>query len=263
MIHGTPIYHTVDDRTDFIGIRTLVLQKMWQPSRGGISQVELDDEVPPPPAVPGGLLLVGTQTRRSSGVFYTTWTYEGVNGNGQTVTFKDREHSLDSGFTPSMSQAALALSPDFPRLRELYDGFPDVDGRIFWPPFISGKSSSGLGGGSSKEEVNPMFGQEDYYVMAGVYRHRYAEKTLPSGLFDGVGRVEQGALPGTPPRFPSRDWLKAAPQFARRGLIWEIIEYYWLSREGGWPPQYRRDLGKGGGNPGTDLITGTLITGSL
>ena len=67
MIYGTPGIHIEDDVTDRIGIRTLVLAQMWQASTWPLSMAELDAETPAAPEVPGGLLLMGRQTRRFGG----------------------------------------------------------------------------------------------------------------------------------------------------------------------------------------------------
>jgi hypothetical protein len=80
-----------------------------------------------------------------------------------------------------------------------------------------------------------MNGIQAYFEMDGVYRCRYAERKLPKNLNDGVGLIAEN-LPGTPPPLEDdRDWLKAPPAWQRKGTVYDVTEYYWLSRRGGWP----------------------------
>jgi hypothetical protein len=239
MIYGNPIVHTDNDTTDFIGIRTLVLSKIWQPTRDDLSQDEIDAERPSIPPVPGGVLLVGDQTRRLNGVMRSTWTFEGIQGDGKRVTFKDRNNSLDYRFEPGFSQVTMAYHPDIEKLLEEFGGYV-VDGEVVWPSEMPPEDTSANKGLNSKKQTNrnpnPMWGHDSFFRMEGTYRFRYAERDIPGDLFTRVGRIFQsGALPGRPPFVKDRDWLKLPPQYRRRGLIFEIFEDYWLSGAGGWP----------------------------
>src|SRR5688500_4018639 len=103
MIYGEPTIKVDDDQTDRIGIRTLVLSRMWQPSRWPLTIEELDGEMPGVPEVPGGMLFVGRQTRRQGGAVRTHWSFEGIDGDGKSVTFRTRGNSLDFQFDPGFS----------------------------------------------------------------------------------------------------------------------------------------------------------------
>lgn len=264
MIYGAPQLEIVQDTTDLIGIRILVLARMWQPSTSDPLSALL--EKPVPPSVPGGVILVGEQSLPSKGAMRTTWTFQGINGDGKSVTFKDRKNSIDFGFEPGFAQIPIQLHPKFPELLDEYGGYPDNDGaRVIWPTEKPGGTTagkSGLGGGSKTEETNPMFGIQDYFRLEGTYRFRYAAKTLPADLYDRAGTiVETKDLPGDPPRVSGgRNWLAVPPPYRRRGTILDITELYWLSGPGGWPaPVYdKRNAGKKGG-----LVTGSLSLSTL
>lgn len=249
MIYGTPQIQIVHDTTDLIGIRVLILSKLWQPSRANLSQIEIDAERPPAPAVPGGVLLVGDQTRRSEGAMRTTWTFQGIHGDGKSTTFRDRSNSIDYGFEAGFAQVPIQLHPEFKTLKDVYGGIPDNEGsKVIWQPTLPGKStgSNGLSGATDPKDLNPMFGVQDFYRMEGTYRFRYAERNLPANLFFRVGKIfSTGSLPGRPPtQSGGRNWLKLPPNYHRRGLIFDITETYWLSGPGGWPePVYGGDIG--------------------
>lgn len=258
--YGRFIVHREDDQTDRIGIRTLILSQGWMASHGELSQAELDAESPAPPEVDGGLLLVGAQIRPDGGSLRTWWTYEGVNGDGKSVTFKDRDHSLDWRFEPGYSQVSIVKHPKWPQLKAKFGG-ELLDGQVIWPDTIPNSGGPGFGTNAAAGKVNPLFGHEDFIRGEGTYFFRYAALD-DSGMLTGVGEVHaSGALPGKPPRFPGRDWLKIPPASVRRGMIQDITEGYWLSGAGGWP---REIYGNSTGGPiGGGLVTGTLSTGTL
>lgn len=235
MIYGKPRIKTVNDTTDLIGIRTLVLSQMWQPSRGDLTQDQLDKEQPAVPTVSGGVLLVGEQTRMSGGAMQTFWTFQGIKGDGKSVTFKDRTNSPDYGFEPGFSQASIQRHPKFQKLIKTYGGFPDNDGgRVIWPPTYNPGGNSALSG--SKDQTNPMFGVNDFFQMEGTYRFRYASLTLPGDILTSAGTIHKGNLPGRPPSLPEgRNWLMLPTLYRHRGTIYDITEQYWMSGRGGWP----------------------------
>lgn len=265
MIFGENNVHVLRDVTDLIGIRTLILRQYWQPVGTRISQSEIDAQKPGAPGVPGGVLLMGEQTVKERGRFATVWTFQGINGNGNSVTFKNRSNSLDYGFEPGFAQVPIQVHRDFDKMMDEFQGYPSNDGTtVIWPPELAEESKGGLSKNESKGKLNPMFGIQAYFEMEGVYRYRYAERTLPSSLFQGVGFIASG-LPGRPPHVGNatasveggsydgstavgggsategRNWLKAPPSYQRKGVVFDITEYYWLSRRGGWPePVYRR-----------------------
>jgi hypothetical protein len=236
MIYGNTNVHTVRDVTDIIGIRTLILRKYWQVEMDNPSQADIDAARPAAPSVPGGLTIMGEQTMRERGRYATLWTYQGINGDGKSVTFKDRKNSIDYGFDPGFAQVPIQTHKNFESLLERYQGYPSNDGTtVVWPPTLDG----GLGLPLSKEDntarTNPMFGIQAFFEMEGVYRCRYAETTLPTNLQDGVGFISSD-LPGQPPPLKDgRNWLKAPTSYQRKGFVFDITEYYWLSRRGGWP----------------------------
>ena len=256
MIYGSTNIHPVHDSTDLIGIRTLILRQYWQCEQTAPSQDELDGMKPNVPGVPGGLQLMGEQTMKERGRYATMWTFQGVNGNGKSVTFKTRGNSIDYGFDPGFSQVPIQVHKDFSALMNKYQGSVSNDGTtVIWPPELADSSSDssnpltispigtpfssasigGAQGGS--QSLNPMFGVQSFFEMDGIYRYRYAETSLPGGLQNGVGRIA-GGLPGNPPPLTDgRNWLKAPTAFQRKGYIYDITEYYWLSRRGGWSAQ--------------------------
>lgn len=263
MIYGTSNVHTVRDATDLIGIRVLILRKYWQATATNPSQGELDAMKPGVPVVPGGLMLMGEQTMKERGRYGTLWTFQGINGDGKSVTFKERGKSIDYGFDPGFSQVPIQVHKEFQKMLDKYQGAPSNDGTtVLWPPELSKSGSGGgsaltittkngntiggggglLGGGANaSDNTNPMYGIQAFFEMDGVYRYRYAEKKLPKTLQHGVGYIASD-VPGQPPPLEDgRNWLKAPVAYQLKGYIFDITEYYWLSRRGGWPePVYRK-----------------------
>ncbi|HSI10717.1 MAG TPA: hypothetical protein VK961_01675 [Chthoniobacter sp.] len=258
MIYGNPQIHIDDDHTDRIGIRTLVLSQIWQPSRWPLSLAELDEEKPDVPAVPGGVMFIGEQTRRTSGVLRTTWTFEGINGDGKSVTFKDRSNSVDYSFEPGFSQVPITRHPYWSTLKTKF-GAQLTDNQVTWPEYIPASDSSGPVVGDDQGKANPMLGQDDFVRMEGTYSFRYAATTLGAALA-GVGKIAT-SLPGRAPSFPRRNWLKAPSPWQRRGPVLEITEVYWLSGEGGWPAEIYSDKEKSGDSGTSNPFDGSFPTG--
>jgi hypothetical protein len=260
MIYGDTAYLIEDDSTDRIGIRTLVISKLWVPSRWTNGNFgDLDDEVPSQPTVPAGMsLLIGRRTRRASGALRTYWTFEGVNGDGKSVTFKTRDNTLDYGFEPGFSQVDIKLHPDFDKFEKKYGAFVDSDGRVVWSRTIGGgvnTSGLGLGGGNSgggsvtslglgasqqgqlsEGSNNPLFGYQDWLRMEGTYTCRYASFDLAAANVGVGGIFSAGQLPGIAPGFAGRNYLKTPTVWQRRGPVYDATETYWLSGPGGWEP---------------------------
>lgn len=255
MIYGKLIYHVDDDSTDKIGMRTIVLGKMWQASRAELTIEERDAEIPPPPEMAAGLLLVGRQTRRLGGAVRTQWTFDGIDGDGKSVTFRTRTNTIDYGFDPGFSQVPIQLHPKIQSLLDGYGGQQTPEGDIFWPATLSsadgngsfsnlgnelfstngftGLTSTGLSGGAARERPNPMFGIKDFLRIEGTYWCRYADFNPPTTQSGQI--FQASALPGRAPNFPGRDYLSAGAPFRRRGPVHDITEMYWLSGPGGWP----------------------------
>lgn len=246
MLYGKASIHPVRDVTDLIGVRTLVLKQCWQVTAENPGQAEIDAAKPAAPGVPGGLTLMGDQTLKERGRFATLWTYQGINGNGKSVTFKNRQNSIDYGFDGGFAQVAIQLNKYFEQMRKQFGGWPSNDGTtILWPPTIPSGSSGGRALKKDKPSeggTNPMYGIQAFFEMEGIYRFRYAEIKLPPDLEDGVGFIAD-TLPGEPPSLKDgRNWLKATAVYQRKGVVHDITEYYWASRLGGWPdPVYRRN----------------------
>jgi len=236
MIYGKPRAIRLNDVTDRIGIRTLIMSQLWQPSRSNLTEAEIDEEEPDAPSVSGGLMLMGAQTRQSEGALRTNWTFRGIRGNGTSVTFRDRSNSLDYGFKPGFSQASIQRHPDFQALLAEYGGYPDNDGqRVLWPATIAGDGTGDGFSSNSDAPTNPMFGVNEFFQMEGTYRFRYASLSLPANILASSGKICT-ALPGQPPPLiEGRNWLMLPIEYDRWGPVFDITEQYWLSGRGGWP----------------------------
>jgi len=244
MIYGESNVHAVRDLTDLIGIRTLILRQYWQCDITRPTQEEVDAAKPAAPAVPGGLMLMGAQTMKERGRYATLWTFQGINGDGKSVTFRTRGKSLDYGFEPGFAQVPIQTHKDFNKLMDRYQGYPSNDGTtVIWPTTLSSTSTGSALSLSNKttDSWNPMYGVQAFFEMEGVYRYRYAELDLPGHLDEGVGEIADNP-PGNPNKLKDgRNWLKAPAVWNRKGFIFDITEYYWMSRHGGWPePVYRK-----------------------
>lgn len=268
MIYGAPTVNIEDDVTDRVGIRRLVLSQAWQASRWPMSITELDAEGPDIPGVPGGLGFIGHQTRRWGGGLRTYWTFEGINGDGKSVTFKTRANSPDYAFEPGFAQKSILLHPRFRTLRDTYQGTVDA-GEVIWPDTITGNAgSSGLAGGSSGDRDNPMFGQTDYFDIEGTYTYRYC--VTDESLIPKIeGQIFEAAeLPGKARTFggdakTKRNYMGSGAPYQRRGTIVEVQEIYWLSREGGWNTAIYGTAKTQTGLTGSGLSTGGLTIGTL
>jgi hypothetical protein len=239
MIYGNPEIKIEDDTTDRVGLRTLILSQMWEPSRWPLSLEELDAEKPDVPDVPGGVGFIGEQTRRFGGAQRTFWTFEGINGDGKDVTFKGRTNSPDYSFQPGFAQVSLIKHPNWAALKKAWNG-QIIDGQPFFPEFVSTTgASSGPVVGASAGQTNPLFGHTDFLRMEGTYSFRYLAFAYAVSA-SAIGKIAT-SLPGRPPTFADRNWLFAMAPFVRRGPILDITEVYWLSGAGGWPPQIYTD----------------------
>ena len=246
MIYGEKQIQIIQDTTDLIGVRVLVLSQIWQPSTSDPLAVLIEKPAPPP--VPGGVILVGEQSLPSTGAMRTIWTFQGINGDGKSVTFKDRQHSIDFSFEPGFAQVPIQLHPRFKSLLAEFGGSPDNDGaRVIWPTDDPADSTNNWMADAIKaaldlNKTNPMYGVQDWFRMEGTYRFRYAARDLPHGIYERAGTIiESKDLPGKPPKPSGRNWLFVPPPYRQRGVIMDITEVYWLSGEGGWPkPVYAK-----------------------
>lgn len=240
MIYGTPPVNIADDQTDRLGIRTLLLSQDWKASRWPMPQAELDAEAPAVPEVPGGIWLIGKQTRPRGGGLRTLWTFEGIDGDGKSVTFKTRGNSPDYGFKPGFAEVSILLHPRIQELLDQYEGTV-LDGEVIWLPTLSGSGPATGLGGSNTERPNPMFGQKGFLRIEGIYSYRYLVRD-ESEIPDTEGRIfSSSQLPGRAKRYSNRNWIGAGADYDRCGpAAIKVAENYWLSGEGGWPaPTYR------------------------
>ena len=58
----------------------------------------------PTSALPPGSLIM--RSMETNGALRTTWTFEGIGGDGKSVTFKDRTNSPDYSFEPGFSHGS-------------------------------------------------------------------------------------------------------------------------------------------------------------
>lgn len=268
MIYGEFHIKREQDTTDRVGIRTLVLSQKWQPSTWPLADPELDQQKPGIPAVSDAMMLMGVEHRDAGHAFRTFWTFEGIPGDGKSVTFKDRNTSFDYGFQPGFEQTDIRKHPKIQELLERYGGVIDPSSlEIVWPITIGGDtgSKSGFGKrseGGGGETPNPMFGRNEFFQATGTYTHRYVDRNPPRAV--PRGRVlKNSGLPGRPPQdIGDCDWLYGGAPYRCLGLIYDITEIYFLSGAGGWPePIYNLIAGGSGGTrPGVNALDGRSFT---
>lgn len=239
MLYGKPEYNIEDDQTDQVGLRTLVMSKFWAVSRWPMSIEQLDAEGPEPPEVPGGMGLVGKQMRRNGGGLRTFWHFEGINGDGKSVTFKTRGNSPHYGFEPGFAEVSILRHPRIESMLDEFDG-QLIDNQIIWPRVLSAGRQGRTGlDTSTQEKINPLFGRDSYFSMqGGTYWYRYMaqdERAIPPI----EGKIfSAGSLPGRARSVPGRNYLGVGAPYTRRGpAAIEVMEQYWLSDEGGWPKE--------------------------
>lgn len=260
-IYGLPEFNITLDRTDRVGLRSLIVSLPWGmdsvPVAWDALLVALDAAEPAPPGTPPGMELMGRDRTTEGGVLATHWTYQGVHMSGKDVVVKDRSNSLDWRFDPGFAQVDLALHPNLAALIAKYEGSFTAEGELYFPPLLSG-TASGIPAAKAGDAVNnPMFGEKDFYRTEGTYSFRFI---TPSNAEIGTAENqihETGELPGRPPSYSGRNWLKAPTQWQHVASVYEVMEQYWLSGPGGWKkPLYGAladaSVGRGG------LITGGL-----
>ena len=169
----------------------------------------------------------------------TRAAYRGVSGEGSAVTFKDRNTSNDSRFDPGLENIPIQHHPEFISLRDNYGGFVDGNEVIWSPTLKSNTAARGFSGGSKDaEELNPMFGRQDYFSATGTYTHRYVSFSLAAAMARAGRIFTTGELPGRLGKelvFEGRNWYKAPSPFIDLTYVFEVMEIFWLSPDGGWP----------------------------
>lgn len=238
MSYGTPKPVLKGDSTDSDGIRHLKLSQLWQPSKSGLSMVEMLAERPEAPSIPGYSLVLPIETESRNGCFETTWTFDGASWSSDS---KNRSNSTDWSFEPIWQEKSLLTHPHLANLLDIYRGTVNKDaGNIDWKDTVSpGKSRyvSGLAGSSSSTIQNPIRAQQNYFdLTGGIYSFRYAQTSRPGGLYSHIGEIwTTSELPGRPPVFTDRNWLKIQPKESCVGEnMFKFEEIYWLSGKGGW-----------------------------
>lgn len=163
------------------------------------------------------------------GSYQVTITHEGTqaeDGRGETFEFDSmfREEPIES-------------HPNIDRLKTMFGGTLNSDGRIMFPEKTpSGKGAgTGLGSARSSSDKNPMFGVTTYLVLNAVFRHTYLKRAVPGDLLDKVGTTRSN-LPEGFPTPAERNWLIMPPKVSKRGNVFEIAEEWMLSKPGQkWP----------------------------
>lgn len=159
--------------------------------------------------------------------------YEGVIGNPE-----DKEETYD--FDSSFKEETLLAHPLWNQIKTYYKGtFDKEDKRIEFTEFLNDNTTGlGTGGGSNasgeRGRKNPMFGLETFLSLSVVFRRTYISESIPSGLLDRVGTI-QNSLPGGFPTPSGRNWIIMPPKINQRGGVFQITEELLLSQPGGWP----------------------------
>lgn len=238
---GRHIVRTEDDRTDRIGVRTLILSRRWQASTDELSRDQLDAEAPPTPAAPKRMELIGSQRRPDGGGLREYWTYAGLDPREDRVKRYGKSNDFD--FQRSWEQLSLLQHRKITKLLSDYSGSV-LDGQIVWPPTVGGgqdRRTIGIGDAGTNDagETNPMFGHQTFFNFSGAYSYRYVADNL-NGLTQNVRLVKAGNLPGAAPSFGDRDYLIGPEDYQHFAghFIVELLAL--LSPIGGWnKPIYR------------------------
>lgn len=261
MIYGAFQVKIHADQTDRIGIRTVILSQGWQATGDDFSIDALDAQAPATPAAPRGMELIGRERRPWGGGLREYWTYTGVRYNGKDVEIKTYGKSPDYRFEPGFAQVSLLKHPKIAKLLQTYGGAV-LDSQIVWPPTVGGGRGPGLGGGgdlagghgpagslgggsvtvlglgvgqgrTTRDNTNPMFGEQDFIRREGTYYYRYVAANL-KGLNQQLRVVKAGSLPGYAPSFGDRDYMEMPSEYQRHASFYAITLQAWLSGEGGW-----------------------------
>lgn len=135
----------------------------------------------------------------------------------------------------AMREEPIETHPDFDTLRDKYGW--DATRKEFFPNIPADNSQAGLAAAAdrSKRATSPMYGVTSYLVPGITYRLSYTRKTVPSGILDNIGTIDNP--PGLS-KFPelqkllsasTRNWLKLAPKITQRGTAVTITEEWLLS----------------------------------
>jgi hypothetical protein len=96
----------------------------------------------------------------------------------------------------------------------------------------SGGTSALAGELQTQEKPNPMAGVEKYMSLDVTWSRNYIQKSLPSDIFNQVGKVITSP-PGGAPKVKGRTaWLVNPPSVTKRGKVVEIEESWTLLPEG-------------------------------
>ena len=235
-IYGNPKPKILSDGVSRSGVRSLKCSNIWVPSKAGLTPKQRDQERPTPPNFGGFFVAIDFNDILKDGYYETQWNIEGGSG-------LSRAESTCQNFDPRYEERSLVLHPNWWSIQKKYWGSVDDAGRILWPqylPNVADTSKSGLKIDSGNGiNANPMYGRQTYLALVGgIYSFKYSQQTKPGSLYADIERIfTTGQLPGKPPAYTGRNWLKAPPKEGLRGGLWDLEEIFWLSDYGGWPTQ--------------------------
>lgn len=173
------------------------------------------------------------------GMAIYTYSYEGVT---EEHTFGDDQVTYELDTT--MSEEPIETHPSFGELKEKYGWSSARREFAEFPPegaASGGSALPGTGGqGQSRAtgKRSELYGVDSYLVVGAVFRRTYARRTVPTGIFQGIGTV-MTVVPGlVEVNFRAaargRTWLKMIPRVRKRGNAVEISEAAMMSGPKGW-----------------------------
>jgi hypothetical protein len=172
----------------------------------------------------GALFVGGGGKGDEAGNWVCNWNYEKVAGSSEVNTSNDIGLIEELDF--SSIQSPIQTSPNFQNLVSTY-GWDEATQSF--PKKISGGSDS------------PVFGTTDFLSYSCVYRQIQTLASVPSGIFDNIGTIDDN-VPfkkiADPAHGDERTWLYLAPKIASRGNAFQITQEWMLSGFGtGWIPE--------------------------
>jgi len=169
----------------------------------------------------GALFVGGEGQGDEAGNWICFWNYEKVAGQG------DENPTSDIGLVEELDfssiQSPIQTSPNFPDLVLAYG----------WDDGVEAFPKSLQNGDSS-----PVFGTTDFLSYSCVYRQIQTLDSIPSGIFDNIGTIDDN-VPfhklTDPADADERTWLYLAPKISSRGNAFQITQEWMLSGFGtGW-----------------------------
>lgn len=153
-----------------------------------------------------------------------TITYQGITG--------ENEEAASVKVKQVIREEPIESHPDIERIKKDYDGTPNDDGTISFPPTLSAKAGASFRSKKKGSTKNKMYGAKTYGRKSAQWTRTYMRKSEPDDILDQAGKLSR--KPKGAPRAPEgKIWLHGCAEVTPRGNAFEITENATLEDEDG------------------------------